>query len=104
MIMMEYIFFQIEKVKIIQGIPYLLPKSYAKLPNERPAAADSANKVDCQVSRGLLCHISIDKSSCTSMRKESSNGSDERKERGEFFLKKGRWRGHWGGVREREKD
>ena len=58
MIIMEYIFFQIEKVKIIPDIPYLLPKSYAKLPNERPAAADNTNKVDCQVSSDLLCHIS----------------------------------------------
>lgn len=58
MIIIEYIFFQIEKVKLIPDIPYLLPKSYTKLPNERPAAAaDSANMVDCQVSGGLLSHI-----------------------------------------------
>lgn len=36
-------------------IPYLLPKSYAKLANERPAASDSANVVDCQVSNKIFC-------------------------------------------------
>ena len=44
MIIMEYIFLQIEKVKIIPDIPYLLPKSYAKLPNERPGQQTTLTK------------------------------------------------------------
>lgn len=46
--------FQIEKVKMYHDIPYLLPKSYSKLSNERPATLDDFNVVDCQVSKRLL--------------------------------------------------
>ena len=46
--------FQIEKVKMYHDIPYLLPKSYSKLSNERPATLDDFNVVDCQVSKTSL--------------------------------------------------
>ncbi|KAL9984962.1 hypothetical protein ACROYT_G007309 [Oculina patagonica] len=44
---------KLEKVKMFPEIPFLLPKSYAKLTNERPAASGSANMVDCQILRSL---------------------------------------------------
>lgn len=44
---------KIEKVKMYHDIPYLLPKSYSKLSNERPATLDDFNVVDCQILRSL---------------------------------------------------
>lgn len=46
--------FQFGKVKMYPDIPYLLPKSYAKLRTDRSAASHNVNTVDCQV-RKILC-------------------------------------------------
>ena len=55
--------FQLEKVKMYHDIPYLLPKSYTKLANEKPAVLEDYNVVDCQVSRILLSFSIFKKSS-----------------------------------------
>ena len=45
---------QYGKVKMYPDIPFLLPKSYAKLVSERSAASSNIHKVDCQVRNKLV--------------------------------------------------